>query len=54
MSGGKDMFNLFLTFSLADLHEPLLHEKLPEEYTKDYLNKTQIFNIMIVQNLFFP
>ena len=39
MSQGKDMFNLFLTFGLADLHERLLHEKFPKEYTKGYLKK---------------
>ena len=41
-SEGKDMFNLFLTFSLADLHEKELHEKLPKNYTDTYLKNTTI------------
>ena len=42
MSSNQNMFNLFLTFSVADLHEPALHEKLPGSETKKYLNKTVV------------
>ena len=38
-SEDKRYVNLFLTFSPADLHWKLLHDILPEDYTKHYLNK---------------
>ena len=37
-SDDKEMFNVFLTFSLADLHEDPLHKILPNSHL--YLNKT--------------
>ena len=37
-SDDNEMFNVFLTFSLADLHENSLHQKLPNSHL--YLNKT--------------
>ena len=39
-SDDKEMFNLFLTFSLADLHEEPLHKILPNSHL--YLNKTVV------------
>ena len=42
-SQDKDMFNLFLTFSVADLHERTLHEKLPESHM--YLDKKVVKNL---------
>ena len=41
----KEMFNVFLTFSLADYDERALHEKFPKEYTKHYLDKIVVKNI---------
>ena len=40
MSKNEKMFNVFLTFSVADLHEQLLHEKLPG--SEQYINKIVI------------
>ena len=37
------MFNLFLTFSVADLHEKALHEKLPG--SEKYLHKKVVKNL---------
>ena len=45
-SGNKEMFNVFLTFSLADFHERALHEKLPG--SEEYLNKKVITDIRLV------
>ena len=42
-SDDKEMFNVFLTFSLADLHEDALHQKLPNSH--EYLNKKVYTNI---------
>ena len=39
-SNNTKTFNLFLTFSVADLHEQLLHEKLPG--SEQYINKIVI------------
>ena len=41
----EEMFNLFLTFSCADIHERALHEKLPKEYTQHYLDKILVKNL---------
>ena len=40
------MFNGFLTFSLADLHEEILHQKLPTSHL--YLNKTVFKDLKLV------
>ena len=39
------MFNLFLTFSIADLHDNFLHRLLPKSYTKNYLDKKVVKNL---------
>ena len=43
------MYNLFLTFSIADLHEKELHEKFPKNYTDAYLNKIVVKDLTKVQ-----
>ena len=35
----KKMFNVFLTFSVADLHEPALHQKIAESHRYNYMDK---------------
>ena len=42
-SHNTKMFNLFLTFSVADLHERYLHEKLPDSHL--YINKKIVKNL---------
>ena len=43
ISKNEKMFNVFLTFSVADLHEKALHEKLPG--SEKYINKKVVKNL---------
>ena len=45
ISEEREMFNLFLTFSIADLHDNFLHRLLPKSYTKNYLDKKVVKNL---------
>ena len=45
-SHNKKMFNIFLTFSVADLHERVLHEKLPG--SEAYINKTVVKDLNLI------
>ncbi|CAL4203526.1 unnamed protein product, partial [Meganyctiphanes norvegica] len=42
----EEMFNIFLTFSVADLHERALHEKLPDSHL--YINKTVVKDLNLI------